>query len=169
LDFNVEAFEELYRTQGRRMKSIAFNMLGSVADAEDAVQEAFLRAYRSWPEFRGQASLSTWAFRILFNACYDIGRLRQKRREDGWVDDPAAELPAPSHDHPLRATLEKAIGRLKPRQREVFLLYEVEGFKHGEIAEILQIPEGTSKATLFEAKRELRALITVAAPPGAAS
>jgi RNA polymerase sigma-70 factor (ECF subfamily) len=169
LDFNVEAFEELYRTQGRRMKSLAFNMLGSVADAEDAVQEAFLRAYRSWPEFRGQAALSTWTYRILFNACYDIGRLRGKRREEAWEDHPAADPPAPSHDHPLRATLERAIGRLKPRQREVFLLFEVEGFKHGEIAEILQIPEGTSKAALFDARRELRELIKATPAPGAAS
>lgn len=168
MDLNVDAFEELYRTQGRRMKGLAFNMLGSAADAEDAVQEAFLRAYRSWPEFRGQASLSTWAFRILLNACYDIGRQRRKRREDDWQEDPARDRPAPLHDHPLRATLEKAIGQLKPRQREVFLLFEVEGFKHGEIAEILQIPEGTSKATLFEAKRELRELIS-AAPPRPAS
>jgi RNA polymerase sigma-70 factor (ECF subfamily) len=151
------------------MKSLAFNMLGSAADAEDAVQEAFLRAYRSWPQFRGQANLSTWAFRILINACYDLGRQRRKRGDEDWVDDPAVQLPAPSHDHPLRATLDKAIGRLKPRQREVFLLYEVEGFKHGEIAEILQIPEGTSKATLFEAKRELRSLIGAGTAPRAAS
>ena len=151
------------------MKSLAFNMLGSAADAEDAVQEAFLRVYRSLPEFRGQASLSTWTFRILVNACHDIGRLRQKRREDALPEDPSVERPAPLHDHPLRATLEKAIGRLAPRQREVFLLFEVEGFKHGEIAEILQIPEGTSKATLFEARRELRSLIAPAAPPRMAS
>jgi RNA polymerase sigma-70 factor (ECF subfamily) len=168
LDFSVEAFEELYRTQGRRMKSLAYNMLGSTTDAEDAVQEAFLRVYRSWAEFRGEASLSSWTYRILLNACYDIGRQRQKRREDALPEGPAAEAPAPLHDHPLRATLERAIGRLRPRQREVFLLFEVEGFKHAEIAEILRIPEGTSKATLFEAKRELRELIS-AAPPGMAS
>jgi RNA polymerase sigma-70 factor (ECF subfamily) len=69
----------------------------------------------------------------------------------------------------LRATLERAIGRLKPRQREVFLLFEVEGFKHGEIAEILQRPEGTSKAALFDARRELRELIKATPAPGAAS
>lgn len=169
MDRSVEAFEELYRSQGRRMKSIAFHMLGSVPDAEDAVQEAFLRAYRGWRDFRGQASLSTWAHRILLNACHDIGRLRQKRREEPWEDDPIRAPRVAAQDHPLRATLVKALSRLPPRQREVFLLFEVEGFKHREIAEILEIPEGTSKATLFEAKRELRVLIASAAPPGALS
>ena len=166
MDRSVEAFEELYRTQGRRMKSIAFHMLGSVPDAEDAVQEAFLRAYRGWRDFRGQASFSTWAHRILLNACHDIGRLRQKRHEEPWEEDPIRAPQVAAQDHPLRATLEKALSRLQPRQREVFLLFEVEGFKHREIAEILEIPEGTSKATLFEAKRELRALIASAARPG---
>lgn len=151
------------------MKSIAFHMLGNVPDAEDAVQEAFLRAYRGWRDFRGQASFSTWTHRILLNACHDIGRLRQKRREEPWEEDPIRTPQVAAQDHPLRATLEKALSRLQPRQREVFLLFEVEGFKHREIAEILEIAEGTSKATLFEAKRELRALIASAAPPGAVS
>jgi len=160
LQKSLSAFEELYRTHGGRMKSIAYNILGNVPDAEDAVQEAFLKVHRSFQDFRGDASLSTWLYRILVNACHDIGRQRKRRREDPGVDVEAADEPvSPATDHPLRVTLEKAVSRLAPRHRDVFLLFEVEGFKHREIAEILDIAEGTSKATLFEAKRELQLFI----------
>jgi RNA polymerase sigma-70 factor (ECF subfamily) len=142
------------------MKSLAFNMLGNVADAEDAVQEAFLRAYRARGEFREGAALYTWVTRILINTCYDVGRRRVTRRGDTPMDgDIPLEIPLPATDHPLRLTLERAIGQLSPIYREVFLLCEVEGFTHREVAAVLAIPEGTSKARLFEARRQLRTTI----------
>src|SRR5439155_1012778 len=75
----VVFFEELYRSHGARMKSVAYNILGNPSDAEDAVQEAFLRAYRGIAAFKGTAQGSTWMYRILVNACHDMGR--QRRRE----------------------------------------------------------------------------------------
>lgn len=149
-------FEGLFRSHGRRMKSVAMNLLGNAEDAEDAVQEAFLKLYRSLSSFKGASQLSTWLYRILVNTCFDMGR-RRKRRPLGVGDEQAAlDSPAPAHDPSLRLTLERAVERLPRLQRSVFLLFEVEGFKHREIAEILEIPEGTSKHALFTAKRELQ-------------
>ena len=142
------------------MKSFALNMLGSVTDAEDAVQEAFVRAYRSRASFREGAALATWVYRILINTCYDIGRKRASRKNESDLDaDPAIDPTSPAGDHPLRLTLERALRGLPPIYREVFLLCEVEGYTHREVAAILDIPEGTSKARLFEARRQLRAAL----------
>jgi len=172
LDFSEEAsvsgqdegvfFEELYRSDGARMKSIAYNILGNAADAEDAVQEAFLRAYRGMGTFKGTARVSTWVYRILVNACHDIGRQRRRRRDESELA-PEDQLPSSTAhaagDAPLRLALEKAVGALRPRPRDVFVLFEVEGFLHREIAQILDIAEGTSKALLFEARRELKSAL----------
>jgi RNA polymerase sigma-70 factor (ECF subfamily) len=158
LPTDLAAFETLFLSHGARMKSLALNMLGNAADAEDAVQETFLRAYRNRESFREGSALFTWVTRILINTCYDVGRRRATRRGETALDDDAApvEVPAAGRDHSLRLTLEAAVGRLAPIYREVFLLFEVEGYTHGEVAEILAIPEGTSKARLFEARRQLR-------------
>jgi RNA polymerase sigma-70 factor, ECF subfamily len=154
------AFEALFASHGPRMKSLALNMLGNVSDAEDAVQEAFLRAFRSRAHFREGATLFTWVTRILINTCYDMGRRRATRKGETQIDGGLpVEPPLPMGDHPLRITLERAVQQLAPIYREVFLLCEVEGCTHREVAAILDIPEGTSKARLFEARRQLRTTI----------
>ena len=144
-----------------RMKSIAWNLLGNAGDAEDAVQEAFLKIYRGAKTFRAGAAFSTWTYRILVNTCYDALRRRKSRPVASSLDADLAAgrgTPAapPGADHPLRLALEKAVARLHPRHRAVFLLFAVEGFTHGEIGRILGIPEGTSKTFLFEAKKKLQ-------------
>jgi RNA polymerase sigma-70 factor, ECF subfamily len=151
-------FERLYAAHGARLKSIACNLLGNRADAEDAVQEAFLKAYRARGGFKGDSAPFTWLYRILVNSCMDTGRRRQRRREDQEPETPV-ENAAPLADHPLRLALEAALGQLAPRLRAVFLLAEAEGFTHREIGQILDIAEGTSKHDLFQAKRELRVLL----------
>jgi RNA polymerase sigma-70 factor (ECF subfamily) len=141
------------------MKSIAYNLLGNAADAEDAVQEAFLKIYRGAKSFRGGAAFSTWAFRVVVNTCYDALRRRRTRPAGSPLEtaDGREVVPAaPGSDHPLRLALEKSVSRLNPKHRAVFLLFEVEGFSHGEIARILGIPEGTSKTFLFDAKKKLQ-------------
>jgi RNA polymerase sigma-70 factor (ECF subfamily) len=144
------------------MKSIARNLLGHESDAEDAVQEAFLKVYRGAGSFRGTASVSTWIYRILVNTCYDALRRRKRRSEDALtLETPKGEgarETAPG-DHPLRIAIEQGVAKLKPRQRDVFLLSAVEGFSHREISEVLDIPEGTSRTLLFEAKRHLQELL----------
>ena len=158
---DLDAFERLYEMHAPRMKSIAGNLLQDTGDAEDAVQEAFLKIYRGAKTFRGGAAFSTWSYRVLVNTCYDVLRRRQSRPVASSLDA-AAEVGRPDAavqpgaDHPLRLALERAVGRLNPRHRAVFLLFAVEGFTHGEIGRILGIPEGTSKTFLFEAKKKLQ-------------
>ncbi|HEX9303829.1 MAG TPA: RNA polymerase sigma factor [Thermoanaerobaculia bacterium] len=156
---DLEAFERLYRTNGPRMKSIALNLLGNVGDAEDALQETFLKIFRGAKTFRGGSAFSTWTYRVLVNTCYDSLRRRKSRPVAGPLDAAGAGVTAaadPVADHPLRLALEKSVARLDSRRRAVFLLFAVHGFTHGEIARILGIPEGTSKTLLFEAKKKLQ-------------
>ena len=165
MPIDLAAFEALYESHGARMKSLALNVLGNRSDAEDAVQEAFLRAYRSRDSFRSDAALWTWVYRILLNACHDIGRLRVSRRDKQTVTtDAALTLPSLVGDGPMRLTLQHALDRLSPIYRDVFLLCEVEGYTHREVSDILEIPEGTSKGRLFEARRQLKATLTGSAP-----
>ena len=149
------ALVALYETHGERMKSIAFNLLGRRADAEDAVQEAFLRMCRGASRFRGGASPSTWAYRILVNACYDMLR-RSKRRPENPLPEDAALPAGRSEDHPLRLSIEKALSRLEERERTAFVLCEIEGLSHREAGEVLDVNENTSRTLLFRAKRRLQ-------------
>ncbi|MGH7745116.1 MAG: RNA polymerase sigma factor [Candidatus Dormibacteria bacterium] len=159
---DLGGYERLYALHGARMKNVARNLLGSTTDAEDAVQETFLKAQRSIAGFRGQSSFVTWTYRILINTCYDARRSRMRKKEvanDESEDSPRPE-PRASGAHPtLRMALERALATLTKHQRDVFLLYEVEGFHHAEIAGMLEITETASKNTLFQAKKNLRQLL----------
>lgn len=156
---NAPAFERLYELHGARMKSIAANLLGDLADAEDAVQESFVKIFRGAASFRGGSRFSTWVYRVLVNSCYDMLRKRRRRPEPAaqaaeGLD--ASRLAAPAADHPLRLSLEACLEDLHPKRRAVFLLFEVEGFTHREVGEILGFQEGTSRTLLFEARRDLQ-------------
>ena len=156
---DIRAFEHLYQMHGARLKSIAFHVAGNRQDAEDAVQETFLKLYNAIHGFQGQSSIGTWLCRIVINVCYDLARKRRRETEAPPEDRPAAERPLT-----LRLALQDALRRINPRHRMVFLLFEVEGLRHAEIASILEVPEGTSKAWLFEAKKELKRLLTETRP-----
>jgi RNA polymerase sigma-70 factor (ECF subfamily) len=153
------------------MKSIAMNLLGNPHDAEDAVQETFMKIHRGIHYFKGQSAFSTWVYRILVNSCYDLRRSRMRRQEtseqDLVAEDQTFEVPGPSRDHPLRMALEKCVKQLTPHLRSVFLLYEVEGFKHSEIGAILGISEMASKNALYQAKRRLRDMLNAQSGPSA--
>lgn len=151
---DLRAFEQVYAAHSGRMKSVAFHLLGDRSDAEDAVQDAFLRIHRAMGGFQGQSGLTAWMYRILINCCYDAGRKRERHAE---VELPAE--PVATGNVPLQVALRHALARIHSQYRMVFWLFEVEGFKHSEIAGILEIPEGTSKKWLFEAKRELKRLL----------
>jgi RNA polymerase sigma-70 factor (ECF subfamily) len=160
---DLHAFERLYHLLGSRMKSVARHLLGSTSDAEDAIQDTFLKIQRSIASFRGQSSFATWSFRILVNTCYDARRSRMRKKEvahDEPNETPTRPEPRAASAHPtLRIALERAVSQLTRHQREVFLLYEVEGFRHAEIATILEISEAASKNTLFQAKKTLRQML----------
>jgi RNA polymerase sigma factor (sigma-70 family) len=159
---DLRAYERLYALQGTRMKNLARNLLGNPLDAEDAVQETFLKVQRSIASFRGQSSFVTWTFRILVNTCHDARRSRLRKKEvssDGSEESPRPEPRAPGTHPSLRLALERALAKLTRHQRDVFLLYEVEGFRHAEIAATLEISETASKNTLFQAKKNLRQML----------
>jgi RNA polymerase sigma-70 factor (ECF subfamily) len=143
------AYEALYRTHGGRKKSLAFHMLGDLADAEDAVQEAFLKLYRGIDGFAGNSSFCTWVFRILINACRDQQRKAQRQRPG--VLPPQLAAP-PSADPPLSVALDE-------RRRMVFVMFEVEGMRHSEIATVLDVSENTSRSLLFEARQQLKRML----------
>lgn len=160
---DLSAYERLYRLQGARMKNLARNLLGSQTDAEDAVQDTFVKIQRGIKSFRGQSAFVTWTFRILVNTCYDLRRRRMRRKEQSQEEEnealPRPEPRAPGAHPSLRMALERALQTLTQHQRDVFLLYEVEGFRHAEIATMLEISETASKNTLFQAKKNLRVML----------
>jgi RNA polymerase sigma-70 factor, ECF subfamily len=157
------AFDELYRQHAGRLYSLAFRMLGHAADAEDAVQDAFLLAHRRLDSFRGEAALGTWLYRLTVNQCLD--RLRSRAAREGHatdsLDEPEARRePAGRADSVVeRMDLQGAIARLPPGGRAVFVLHDVEGLEHREIALQLGISEGTSKSQLHKARLRLRELL----------
>ncbi|MDP9194121.1 MAG: RNA polymerase sigma factor [Acidobacteriota bacterium] len=155
---DTTVFEEIYRRFGERMKSVAWNHLGNASDAEDAVQETFLKIHRAATTFTGEASFSTWAYRILVNTCYDALRRRKRRVEETNLDDATetAVRTAPNVDDTKRMALRRMLDELPEQRRAVFTLFEIEGLSHAEIAAILGISEGNSKWILFATKKELQ-------------
>ena len=163
---DADAFEELYRQHARRLFGLVVRMIGSAADAEDLVQEIFLQAHRKLSGFRGDSTLGTWLYRLTMNHCLDHLRGRQAKmsRATDSLDaeemfEPAAHLPAvPAAIS--RLDLERAIGALPSGCRAAFLLHDVEGFEHREVAAILGISEGTSKSQVHKARMKLRAILS---------
>jgi len=159
---DLRAYERLYALHGARMKNLARNLVGNPVDAEDAVQETFLKVHSSIASFRGQSSFITWTYRILINTCYDARRSRRRKKEvanEDSEESPGLEPRAPGAHPALRMALERALAKLTQHQRDVFLLYEVEGFRHAEIAGMLEMTETASKNTLFQAKKNLRQML----------
>ena len=138
-------------------------MCGTQADAEDLLQEIFLLAYRKLPEFRGDSTVGTWLYRLAMNRCLDHLKSRQTRASGATTPLDEETLPGPRRvpDAGIkRIDLERAIERLPDGARAAFVLHDVEGFQHHEIATILGISEGTSKSQVHKARLKLRALLT---------
>ena len=150
---DVEAFGEIYRRHEPRLLRLAGRLLDDRDAAADAVQDAAIRAFRSLPRFRADATVATWLHRIVVNTCYD--RLARRKRE-AWVDLETAPEPAGGDEAELRHHLRRAIADLPPQRKTCFVLFAQEGYKHREIAEMLDLQEGTVKAHVFRAKEQLR-------------
>ncbi len=138
-------------------------MCGTRADAEDLLQEIFLQAYRKLPDFRGDSSVGTWLYRLAMNRCLDHLKSRQTRTSAATtpLDEQVMVGPRVVNESGIkRLDLERAIARLPEGARAAFLLHDVEGFQHQEIASILGISEGTSKSQVHKARLRLRALLT---------
>ena len=151
------AFESIYHLHAERMKSIAYHHLGNVADAEDAVQETFLKIHRAASTYTGEAAFGTWLYRILINTCYDAMRRRRRRPQEAPMDDVVTLTRAASNvDDTKRLMLARLLRELPEQRRTVFVLFEIEGFSHAEIAGIAGISEANSKWILFSTKRQLQ-------------
>ena len=165
---DAEAFEVLYDLHRRRVYSLCLRMTANTAEAEDLTQEAFLQLFRKIGTFRGESAFSTWLHRMAVNVV--LMRLRKKglplvpledtveTEEDG----PKKELGAP--DAVLagsvdRMELQRAVEALPPGYRSIFVLHDVEGYEHNEIADLVGCSIGNSKSQLHKARMKLRELL----------
>jgi RNA polymerase sigma-70 factor (ECF subfamily) len=158
----VDAFEQLYREHAPRLYALASRISGSPTEGEDLLQEIFLQAFRKLDGFRGEAAVGTWLHRLAVNLCLDYVRSRRGRMSKVTTSIDAEGAPEPVARPSLpgaRIDLERAIRQLPDGCREVFVLHDVEGFNHQEIATLLGIAEGTSKSQVFKARGKLRALL----------
>src|ERR1700688_1736672 len=167
---DAEAFERIYRLHSRRAYVLCLRMVGNTAAAEDLAQEAFLQLFRKICTFRGESAFSTWLHRLAVNVV--LMRLRKKTLSETSLEEttdpddessgPKRELGAPdlllsgSID---RVHLERAIEQLPPGYRQVFVLHDVQGFEHNEIAGLMKCSIGNSKSQLHKARMRLRELL----------
>ncbi len=151
------AERELYDRHVDRVYRLSFRMVGDTDLAADCTQETFIRVFNKLSTFRGEAALSTWITSIAFSVVYN-GLRRVKRSRETETDlDHTLEAPAVrTADPDLKSSLAQAIEGLSEGYRTVFLMHDVEGFTHEEIAGALGIQEGTSKAQLSRARAKLR-------------
>ena len=162
---DLTAFEEVYRAHSGRLYSVACRMLGNPTDAEDLLQEIFLAAHRKLDSFRGESALGTWLYRLATNLCLDHLRSRAARtgQMTGPLDDEPGLTDVSSRglaERTLaRMDLERALAHLPEGCRAAFVLHDVEGLEHREVAEVLGIAEGTSKSQVHKARLRLRALL----------
>lgn len=157
---DAHAFEQLIREHQDRLYTLAARELGSAADADDAVQETLVRAWKGLPRFRGDASFSTWLYRICLNAVTDQ-RVRRARGSGLALDDVVE--PADRRDRiaerELSGALQDALSQLDDTYRTPVLLYDVLGRSYAEIAEVLGVAEGTVKSRIFRGRAELARLL----------
>jgi len=166
---DIACFETLYSLHKRRVYSVCFRMTRNVEMAEDLTQDAFLQLYRKISTFRGDSAFSTWLHRLAVNIV--LMQLRKKGLPEISLDDsidsnaedgPAREIATP--DRVLvgtidRVNLSRAVDNLPPGYRIIFLLHDVEGYEHNEIAEMLGCSVGNSKSQLHKARTKLRDLL----------
>jgi RNA polymerase sigma-70 factor (ECF subfamily) len=165
------AFGRLVRLHQRRVFACALQMLADKGEAEDAVQETFLRAYRAIERFDGRSELSTWLYRICVNVC--LNALRKRRRvqptdlSDPRVPEPKAD-PTQGETDPgqtvesaqMQARLAGALDKLSPSLRTTVVLVLIQGMPHKEASEVLGCPEGTVAWRIHEARRKLREMLS---------
>ena len=169
---DAEAFEDLVRAHEKTVYNLALRMTGHPQDAEDMAQEAFLKAYRSLGEFRGESKFSVWLYRIVSNVCLDHLR-RQSRRpaasltaEDEEGEETQWDVPDESlsperllEQKLTREAVQKGLAALPDEQRQILLLREIHGLSYEEIGEILSLEPGTVKSRIFRARKRLCAFL----------
>jgi len=167
---NAEAFEFLYRMHSRRVYALCLRMVSNTAEAEDLAQEAFLQLFRKIQTFRGESAFSTWLHRLAVNVV--LMKLRKKSLPETSLEEvtePDEESGGPKRDFGSpdptlvgsidRLNLERAIDQLPPGYKQVFVLHDVQGYEHNEIAKMMDCSIGNSKSQLHKARLRLRELL----------
>lgn len=153
-----EAFERLYRASVNRVYAVCVRMCRDRSRAEELAQDAFVRAWERLPQFKGESAFSTWLHRVTVNVVLEAQRSERRNMARTESDDTLDEVAPISRReyHADRMDLDVAIAALPSGARTVFALHDVEGYKHDEIAAMLDITAGGSKAQLHRARRLLR-------------
>ena len=160
-----EAFEQIYRRHFRRVYALCLRMLGDPTQAEDLTQDVFVNLFNKIGSFRGESAFTTWLHRMTVNQVLMFFRKASTRSElttdEGETPVQIVRGTENPNAMPLvdRIALERAIAQLPPGYRTVFILHDVEGHDHDEIARILEVSEGTSKSQLHKARLKLRTLL----------
>lgn len=155
------AFDELYSLYAPRVFSLACRMTGSSTTGEDLLQDIFLLVYRKLGGFKGESALGTWVYRLAANSCVDYLRSRHHRLDQASdaLDEQSPPRAPVGRLSVERLDLERAIAQLPPGYRAAFVLHDVEGYDHREIAGMLGIAEGTSKSQVHKARMRMRDLL----------
>jgi len=164
---DMKAFEELYQRHNRRVYSLCLRMTGNVTEAEDLAQEVFIQLFRKIGSFRGESAFTTWLHRVTVNLVLMSLRRWAIRQERQMSDDFETRIStlfrnrqSPSARITDRIALDSALAQLAPGCRSVFVLFDVEGYQHREIARLLGCTTGTSKSQLHRARKKLKRLLT---------
>jgi RNA polymerase sigma-70 factor, ECF subfamily len=161
----MAAFEELYARHSRRVYSLCLRMTANTAEAEDLAQEVFIQLYRKAGSFRGESAFTTWLHRLTVNQVLMHFRRRGVRVEQVTEDGESPQQVVAGTENPAsmpvvdRIALDKAVRQLPPGYRAVFVLHDVEGHEHEEVARLLGCSVGTSKSQLHKARMKLRQLL----------
>jgi RNA polymerase sigma-70 factor, ECF subfamily len=167
---DTAAFEEIHRRYSRLVYAVALRMTGSPADAEDLAQESFIALMQKIGSFRGEAAFTSWLYRLTVNQVLMHFRRRKRRPEDQTLDRCMPECgaggPVTAQSFPVldRLAIDRAVSALPPGYRAAFILHDVEGYEHKEIARMLGCSEGTAKSQLHKARAKLRALLSSRSP-----
>ncbi|MFC2172010.1 RNA polymerase sigma factor [Acidobacteriota bacterium] len=155
---DMTAFEQIYRRHSGRVYALCLRFSGEPGKAEDLTQDVFVRIWMKVNTFRGDSAFTTWLHRLSVNVVLGEWRTRARRakRESASKDQNSEERPVPEGKPALRMDLESAVASLPHKARIVFVLHDVEGYKHEEISKLVGIAEGTSKAQLHWARKLLR-------------
>jgi RNA polymerase sigma-70 factor (ECF subfamily) len=155
---DLSAFEELYRRNVRKVHALCFRMASDPSLAEELTQDVFVRAWEKLGSFRGESAFSSWLYPLAVNSALSERRARRRRDARIFATDDLTRFDRPKAVPAAEDgfDLERALRGLPPGARAVFLLHDVEGYRHEEIAGLLGVAEGTSKAQLHRARRLLR-------------
>lgn len=157
-------FEEIFKLHHRRVYAICLRMTGNAAEAEDLSQEVFVQVFRKLDDFRGESAFTTWLYRVTVNQVLMYFRKRRSRREQLTDDGELPERTVQGRNALTSSTIDRialneAIAKLAPGYRTVFVLHDIEGFQHFEIANFLGCSVGTTKSQLHKARMKLRRLL----------